>query len=95
MIVYYDIRKNCMVYNEVILMNNIKEEKTMDQNTVQQTSETMNEVAVATSGMSAKTKGIIAAASVATLGVGVGVYFLVKHIKAKKAKAANIVEETK
>lgn len=95
MIVYCDIRKNCMVYNEVILMNNIKEEKTMDQNTVQQTSETMNEVAVATSGMSAKTKGIIAAASVATLGVGVGVYFLVKHIKAKKAKAANVVEETK
>lgn len=71
----------------------------MDQNTVQQTSETMNEVAVATSGMSAKTKGIIAAASaaasVATLGVGAGVYFLVKHIKAKKAKAANVVEETK
>lgn len=67
----------------------------MDQNTVQQTSETMNEVAVATSGMSAKTKGIITAASVATLGVGVGVYFLVKHIKAKKAKAANVVEETK
>lgn len=95
MIVYCDIRKNCMVYNEVILMNNIKEEKTMDQNTVQQTLETMNEVAVATSGMSAKTKGIIAAASVATLGVGVGVYFLVKHIKAKKAKAANVVEETK
>ena len=95
MIAYYDIRKNCMVYNEVTLMNNIKEEKTMDQNTVQQTSETMNEVAVATSGMSAKTKGIIAAASVATLGVGVGVYFLVKHIKAKKAKTANVVEETK
>lgn len=95
MIAYYDIRKNCMVYNEVTLMNNIKEEKTMDQNTVQQTSETMNEVAVATSGMSAKTKGIIAAASVATLGVGVGVYFLVKNIKAKKAKAANVVEETK
>ena len=95
MIVYYDVRKNCMVYNEVTLMNNIKEEKTMDQNTVQQTSETMNEVAVATSGMSAKTKGIIAAASVATLGVGVGVYFLVKNIKAKKAKAANVVEETK
>ena len=67
----------------------------MDQNTVQQTSETMNEVAVATSGMSAKTKGIIAAASVATLGAGVGVYFLIKHIKAKKAKAANVVEETK
>ena len=77
-------------------MNNIKEEKTMDQNTVQQTSETMNEVTVATSGMSAKTKGIIAAASVATLGVvGVVVYFLVEHIKAKKAKAANVVEETK
>ena len=76
-------------------MNNIKEDKKMDQNTVQQTSETMNEVAVATSGMSAKTKGIIAAASVATLGVGVGVYFLVKYIKAKKAKAANVVEETK
>ena len=95
MIVYCDIRKNYIVYNEVILMNNIKEEKTMDQNTVQQTSETMNEVAVATSGMSAKTKGIIAAASVATLGVGVGVYFLVKHIKAKKAKTANVVEETK
>ena len=95
MIVYCDIRKNYMVYNEVTLMNNIKEDKKMDQNTVQQTSETMNEVAVATSCMSAKTKGIIAAASVATLGVGVGVYFLVKHIKAKKAKAANIVEETK
>lgn len=76
-------------------MNNIKEVKTMDQNTVQQTSKTMNEVAVATSSMSAKTKGIIAAASVATLGAGVGVFFLVKHIKAKKAKAANVVEETK
>ena len=36
MIVYCDIRKNYMVYNEVTLMNNIKEDKKMDQNTVQQ-----------------------------------------------------------
>lgn len=76
-------------------MNNIKEVNKMDQNTVQQTSEITSEVATATSGMSAKMKGIIAAASVATLGVGVGIFFLAKHIKAKKANANKVVDEKK
>lgn len=76
-------------------MNNIKEEFKMDNNTVQQTSEMTNEVARATSGLSMKTKGIIVIVSVATLGAGVGIYFLVRHVKAKKNAKTKVADEQK
>ncbi len=63
----------------------------MDNNTVQETvSATTNAVAT-TSGMSGKTK-IIIAASTALAGVGVGVFFLVRKLHAKKKASQKVLE---
>lgn len=65
----------------------------MDENTVQETvSATTNAVAT-TSGMSGKTKIIIAAAVAATAGLGAGIFFLVRKIRAKKKASAEVSEE--
>ena len=65
----------------------------MNDNTVQETvSATTNAVAT-TSGMSGKTK-IIIAASAAVAGAGVGVFFLVRKLRAKK-KASQEISGTK
>lgn len=65
----------------------------MDENTVQETvSATTNAVAT-TSGMSGKTKIIIAASAAATAGLGVGLFFLVRKIRANKKASAEVSEE--
>ena len=65
----------------------------MDENTVQETvSATTNAVAT-TSGMSGKTKIIIAAAVAATAGLGAGIFFLVRKIRAKKKASVEVSEE--
>lgn len=64
----------------------------MDENTVQETvSATTNAVAT-TSGMSGKTK-IIIAASAAAAGLGAGVFFLIRKICAKKKATVEVSEE--
>ena len=65
----------------------------MNENTVQETvSATTNAVAT-TSGMSGKTKIIIAAAVAATAGLGAGIFFLVRKIRAKKKASVEVSEE--
>ena len=65
----------------------------MDENTVQKTvSATTNAVAT-TSGMSGKTKIIIASAVAATAGLGAGIFFLVRKIRAKKKASVEVSEE--
>lgn len=65
----------------------------MDENTVQETvSATTNAVAT-TSGMSGKTKIIIAASVAATAGLGAGIFFLVRKIRAKKKASVEVSEE--
>lgn len=65
----------------------------MNENTVQETVSTATNAVAATSGMSEKTKIIIAAAVAATAGLGAGIFFLVRKIRAKKKASVEVSEE--
>ena len=65
----------------------------MNENTVQETVSTATNAVAATSGMSGKTKIIIAAAVAATAGLGAGIFFLVRKIRAKKKASVEVSEE--
>ena len=65
----------------------------MNENTVQETISTATNAVAATSGMSGKTKIIIAAAVAATAGLGAGIFFLVRKIRAKKKASVEVSEE--
>ena len=65
----------------------------MNENTVQETVSTATNAVAATSGMSGKTKIIIAAAVAATAGLGAGIFFLVRKIHAKKKASVEVSEE--
>lgn len=65
----------------------------MNENTVQETVSTATNAVAATSGMSGKTKTIIAAAVAAVAGLGAGIFFLVRKIRAKKKASVEVSEE--
>lgn len=65
----------------------------MNENTVQETISTATNAVAATSIMSGKTKIIIAAAVAATAGLGAGIFFLVRKIRAKKKASVEVSEE--
>lgn len=65
----------------------------MNENTVQETVSTATNAVAATSGMSGKTKTIIAAAVAAAAGLGAGIFFLVHKIRAKKKASVEVSEE--
>lgn len=65
----------------------------MDENTVQETVSATTNAVAATSGMSGKTKIIIAASVAATAGLGAGIVFLVRKIRAKKKASVEVSEE--
>ena len=65
----------------------------MNENTVQETVSTATNAVAATSVMSGKTKIIIAAAVAAVAGLGAGIFFLVRKIRAKKKASVEVSEE--
>ena len=65
----------------------------MNENTVQETVSTATNAVAATSVMSGKTKIIIAAAVTAVAGLGAGIFFLVRKIRAKKKASVEVSEE--